>query len=131
YRQVAYRIATAKSDGDGEFVVRFTVPEDFGFAHDIVLQQNGRLFTQASFHLDMTVSVSPQSGPVGTPIKVDVKGIGWRQLQNSWILLYDNIFTGWISAVTTAGSARFTIPATGKLGLHVLELLHGEPGQRW
>ncbi len=126
YRQVAYRIATAKSDSDGQLTARFTVPEDFGFAHDIVLQKDGRLFTQANFHLDMTVSVSPQSGPVGTPIKVDVKGIGWRQLQNSWLLLYDNNFTGWISAVTTAGSASFTIPATGRPGRHVLELLHGD-----
>jgi hypothetical protein len=41
-------------------------------------------------------------------------------------LLYDNNFTGWISAVTTAGSARFTIPASGRLGLHVVEVLHGE-----
>jgi hypothetical protein len=42
------------------------------------------------------------------------------------MLLYDNHFTGWISAVTTAGSATFTIPAAGGPGLHVLEVLHGE-----
>jgi hypothetical protein len=74
----------------------------------------------------MTVEVSPKSGPVGTPITIEVKGIGWRQLHNSWLLLYDNSFTGWISAVTTRGSARFTIPATGRRGLHVLEVLHGD-----
>ena len=74
----------------------------------------------------MTVTISPESGPVGTPITVDVKGIGWRQLFNSWVLLYDNNFTGWISAVTTGGSAKFTIPATGRPGKHLLEVLHGE-----
>src|SRR5690606_34229341 len=126
YEQVAYRIVTLKSDGQGQLAARFTAPEDFGFAHDILLQRGGRLFTQASFHLDMTVSVSPHSGPVGTPIRIDVKGIGWRQLQNSWLLLYDNNFTGWVSAVTTGGSASFTIPATGRPGRHVLELLHGD-----
>ena len=67
-----------------------------------------------------------QSGPVGTPITVEVNGIGWRPLENSWTLLYDNNFTGWISAVTTAGSARFTIPATGRPGVHVIEVMHGE-----
>ena len=46
--------------------------------------------------------------------------------QNSWMLLYDNNFTGWMSAVTTGGSASFTIPATGEPGVHILEVLHGE-----
>jgi hypothetical protein len=94
--------------------------------HDIVLQQNGRLFTQTGFSIDMTVEISPKSGPVGTPIAVEAKGIGWRSLVNSWDLLYDNNFTGWISSVTTHGSARFTIPATGGPGVHFLEVLHGE-----
>ncbi|MCC6947308.1 MAG: hypothetical protein IT539_06005 [Bradyrhizobiaceae bacterium] len=126
YTPVAYRIATVKSDRDGKLSASFIAPDDFGFAHDIVLQQGDRLFTQAGFHLDMTVRLSPESGPVGTPIRVDIKGIGWRQLQNSWLLLYDNNFTGWISSVSTGGSASFTIPATGKPGLHVLEVLHGD-----
>lgn len=126
YTPVAYRIAAVTADRDGKAVAAFVVPEDFGFAHDIVLQQGARLLTQANFHLDMTVSLSPESGPAGTPIRVDIKGIGWRQLQNSWLLLYDNNFTGWISAVSTSGSASFTIPATGKPGLHVVEVLHGD-----
>jgi hypothetical protein len=91
-----------------------------------VLQQGERLFIQAGFAVDMSVTLSPESGPAGTPIKVEVKGIGWRPLESSWLLLYDNSFTGWISAVTTAGSATFTIPASGRPGLHLLEILHGE-----
>ena len=103
-----------KTDQPGASMRHFVAPEDFGFMHDIVLQQGGRLFTQTGFSIDMTVEISPKSGPVGTPITVEVKGIGWRSLVNSWDLLYDNNFTGWISAVTTHGSARFTIPATGR-----------------
>jgi hypothetical protein len=126
FRPVAYRIAKVRSDADGGLRTSFTAPEDFGFAHDIVLQQGDRLFSQVGFSIDMTVKISPESGPVGTPITVEVKGIGWRQLFNSWVLLYDNNFTGWMSAVTTGGSATFTIPATGRLGAHLLEVLHGE-----
>jgi len=126
YTPVAHRIANLRTDRAGRLRATFSVPEDFGFLHDVVLQQGGRLFSQAAFDLEMTVSMSPASGPVGTPITIDVKGIGWRQLQNSWLLLYDNNFTGWISAVTTGGSATFTIPATGRPGLHVLEILHGD-----
>jgi hypothetical protein len=119
-------MATVRSDGAGRLAATFIVPEDFGFLHDVVLQQGERLFIQAGFALDMSVTLSPQSGPAGTPITVEIKGIGWRPLESSWMLLYDNNFTGWISAVTTAGSATFTIPASGRPGLHLLEILHGE-----
>ena len=86
YRAVAYEIAKAKTDQAGRLSANFVVPEDFGFMHDIVLQQSGRLFTQTGFSIDMTVD-SPRNGPVGAPITVEVKGIGWRSLVNSWDLL--------------------------------------------
>ncbi|HEX4589953.1 MAG TPA: hypothetical protein VH120_08500 [Gemmataceae bacterium] len=126
FAQVAYEIAKAKSDPSGRLSVKFVAPEDFGFVHDIVLQQGDRLFTQVAYSLDMTVEISPKSGPVGTPIHVEVKGIGFRSLYNSWDLLYDNNFTGWMSSITTHGSASFTIPATGAPGVHILEVVHGE-----
>ena len=126
YQPAAFEIATVRTDAAGRLAATFTVPEDFGFLHDVVLQQGERLFIQAGFAVDMSVTLSPPSGPVGTPITVEVKGIGWRPLESSWMLLYDNNFTGWISAVTTAGSATFTIPASGRPGVHLLEVLHGE-----
>ena len=126
YKPVAYEIAKVKTDRAGRLSATFITPEDFGFMHDIILQQGGRLFTQVGFVIDMTVEISPKSGPVGTPISVEVKGIGWRPLFNSWDLLYDNNFTGWMSSVTTHGSASFSIPATGEPGVHILEVLHGE-----
>ena len=126
YRPVFYRVATARTDAAGHLAQRFAVPEDFGFVHDVLLQQGARLLTKAGYSVDMSVEISPKSGPVGTPITIDIKGIGWRQLENSWDLMYDNSFTGWVSAVTTSGSARFTIPATGGTGTHVLRLIHGE-----
>jgi hypothetical protein len=125
YKPVAYRIATVRSDAQGVLSASFVAPEDFGFSHDVILQKGDRLFTKAAFNIDMTMTISPKSGPVGTPISVVVKGIGWRYLQNSWMLLYDNNFTGWISSVTTGGSAEFTIPATGRPGDHLLEVMHG------
>jgi hypothetical protein len=126
YKPVAYEIAKVRTDAAGGLRAAFNAPEDFGFSHDIVLQQGDRLLTQVGFSIDMTVTVSPETGPVGTPVTVEVKGIGWRELFNSWVLLYDNNFTGWISSVTTGGSAKFTIPAIGKPGAHLIEVLHGE-----
>src|SRR5207302_8260823 len=117
---------TVRTDAAGRIAATFTVPEDFGFLHDVALQQGERLFIQAGFSVDMSVTLSPPSGPAGTPIKVEVKGIGWRPLESSWMLLYDNNFTGWISAVKTAGSAKFIIPYSGRTCVHLLLVLLGE-----
>jgi hypothetical protein len=125
FKPIAYQIAKVTTDAKGVAKTHFVAPDDFGFTHDVIVQKGTRLMSQTGFYIDMTVNVSPKSGPVGQPITVDVKGIGWRHLHNSWQLLYDNRNTGWISSVSTGGSAHFTIPATGKPGLHLLEVIHG------
>lgn len=126
YQPVAYRIAHLHADAAGRVTTRFAAPEDFGFAHDVVLQQGNRLLTQTAFAIDMQVTRSPARGPAGTQIHIVIHGIGWRELESSWLLRYDNNFTGWASAITTGGVADFTIPASGAPGRHVLELMHGE-----
>jgi hypothetical protein len=125
FTPASYQMGKVKSDAQGRFSATFTTPDDFGFEHDIMLQQADRLMNQAAYDVDMTVDFSPKSGPAGTPITFTVKGIGWRSLYNSWELLYDNHFTGWMSAVTTHGDATFTIPATGNVGDHVIQVMHG------
>jgi hypothetical protein len=126
YVTVAYEMAKVRTDAAGRVQATFETPEDFGFVHDVVLQQGTRLLTQAGYSIDMAIDISPRSGPVGTPITVAVTGIGWRNLHSSWDLLYDNNYTGWISAVTTHGTATFSIPATGHVGDHIIEVLHGQ-----
>lgn len=126
YVPVAYEMAKVTTDANGELQATFETPEDFGFGHDIVLQQGERLLTQAGYSIDMALDIFPKSGPLGTPITVEVTGIGWRDLHSSWDLLYDNKYTGWMSAVTTHGSASFTVPATGHVGDHIIEVLHGQ-----
>ena len=126
YTPAAYRIATVRSDTNGRIAATFSAPEDFGFLHDVVVQQGERLLTQTAFKLDMTAKLAADRGPLGTLIAVEVQGIGWRELEGSWVLLYDNKFTGFISTVTTGGTARFTFPATGHTGLHIVEVLHSD-----
>ena len=57
FTPTAYRIATLKSDKAGHISASFVAPEDFGFEHDIVVQQGSRLLTQTAFNLDMTAKV--------------------------------------------------------------------------
>ena len=84
YLPAAYEMARVRSNSAGRLQATFETPEDFGFVHDIVLQQGERLLTQAGYSIDMAIDVFPKSGPVGTPITVAVEGIGWRNLHSSW-----------------------------------------------
>src|SRR5258705_11224272 len=68
-----YLMAKVKSDAQGRFTASFTTPDDFGFEHDIVLQQATRLMTQVAYTVDMPVDLAPTSGPVATPIKFTFK----------------------------------------------------------
>src|SRR5258708_25015182 len=126
YRHAAYRIATVKRDAAGRVDATFVAPDDFGFQHDVIIQQGSRLLTKDAFSIDMTVKVLADNVPVGTPIPIEVQGIGWRELEGSWVMLYDNRFNGWISTVTTNGTARFTVPAAGHPGRHVIEVVHSD-----
>src|SRR5207249_4768796 len=80
------------------------------------------------FDVDMETTITPTSGPVGTPITVEVRGIGWQSYQNSFQLAYDNAYTGWVSSITTDGYGKVVIPATGAPGTHYITLGHSEFG---
>jgi len=116
-------VASFTTGADGSFNTTFRVPSGYGFEHDVVLTQDATELNQAAFEVSMKASISPTSGPLGTAITIHAQGIGWLGLQNSWGVIYDNKFVGYLSAVTTQGTATATIPATGHVGWLYLRIL--------
>lgn len=117
------------TDASGAFKVTFAVPRGFGYAHDVMVVDPEKVIRNKSiFEVDMVTTITPKSGPVGTPITIEVKGIGYQSYQNSFQLTYDNKYTGWVSSITTDGYAKFVIPATGNPGVHIITLGHSEFG---
>ena len=122
-------LQSVTTDTTGAFKATFSVPPGFGYAHDVqVVDATNIIRNKALFDVDMVTTISPTSGPVGTPITVEVKGIGYQSYQNSFQLDYDNAYTGWVSSITTDGYAKFVIPATGAVGTHIITLGHSEFG---
>lgn len=118
-------MGTATVGEDGSFEASFEAPVDYGFSHDVTVESEGLLLNKAGFRLEPSLTVSPTSGPVGTPITVRMEGIGWGYLENSWQLTYDNQYTGVLTSVTSDGVAEATIPATGAVGPHRIRIIHG------
>ncbi len=127
FQPTTSKLATVQTDPSGSFKTSFVVPDGFGFQHDVTLVQDGVIRNKANFDVDMKVTISPSSGPVGTPITVEARGIGYQYLYNVWQLAYDNKLTGWVSSVTTDGIAKVTIPATGAQGRHLVQIFSGTP----
>lgn len=123
-------LAVAGSDASGTLSVRFRVPEDFGYLHDVELHPlaGGPLVAHQGFTVIPHLAIAPASGPPGTPITITFTGGGYRFYQAVWHLLYDGAQTGWLSAMTTSGTARVTIRATGEAGSHTLQAIEGHAG---
>lgn len=119
-------LASVRTDAKGGLSTSFVAPDDFGFGHDVLLvDAAGVVRNRSLFDETLQVSVSPDSGPVGTPITVTVKGMGIEALENNRQILYDNSYTGWLSAITTRGTAVATIPAAGTPGRHIVQVARG------
>jgi hypothetical protein len=118
-------VASATVAADGTATASFRVPEDFGYVHNLFVEQDGAQVARGGFIVVPHVAIEPKSGPVGTPITVTMTGVGYRFWEIAWHLLYDGAHAGMLTAITSQGTAVATIPATGAVGLHTLQLLSG------
>ncbi|MDH4176191.1 MAG: hypothetical protein OEV72_01345 [Thermoleophilia bacterium] len=116
------KLATARTDANGALKADLKVPVDFGGLHDIYAVVDGIQVAKGGFLVERVVTISPKRGPVGTPITVTVQGMGSPTYESVGGVLWDNRFTGSVSANTTRGLATFKIRAAGPPGTHWIEL---------
>lgn len=119
--KIAVALANTKTDARGAFSVKFKVPKDFGGLHDIYALVDGSQVAKGGFLLERVVKISPTRGPIGTPITVTVVGMGSPTYESVGSVLYDNRYTGAVSANTTRGFAVFKLRAAGGVGTHWIE----------
>jgi hypothetical protein len=120
YRPVPVLLDRVVADSQGRLALAFTVPEDLWGPHQVAAVIDGRQAAQADFHVEFGATMTPSSGPVGTPIEVVVHGMApapW----NTSAIRYDNRYLGFVSAVTTRGLARARFRAAGAPGPHVVQ----------
>ncbi|MBI4674087.1 MAG: hypothetical protein HY741_20780 [Chloroflexi bacterium] len=121
---VEKRVALGKAvvDAQGRVSATFTAPEDFGEVHDIYGVINGKDIARGGFRILRQVKITPTEGALGTPITIQVKGLGAGIDDSTIAVRYDNQYMGFISAVTTRGTVSAVIRAAGAPGKHVIEI---------
>ena len=118
-------LANVTTDANGNFSYPTTVPVDFGGIHDIYAVVNGVEVLHGGYEMFRTVSVSPKSGPIGTPIHITYTALGSSLYGSGGVVLWDNRFVGNMSGNWTRGTASVTIRATGPIGHHVVTIEDG------
>ena len=116
-------------DQDGRLAAQFTIPEDYGGIHDEIAVVDGRTAAQNGIEDTQSFELSTTSGPIGAPIELRVKGLGWRTMESTWVVNWDNNTLGWISAASARGSAVARFRAAGPPGDHVIKVYTGWQGQ--
>ncbi len=121
YTQKKLSIGKAKTDAEGRFTAAVTVPESYGEVHDIVALVDGQEVAKGGFYVNRIANISPLKGPVGTPITIDVKGLG-TGFESLVSVRWDNSYVGFMSSTTTGGTAKAVIRAAGPPGKHFIEI---------
>lgn len=122
FTKYSLNIATVTTDANGAFTYSFKAPEDFGGSHDIYAVADGAAIAHGGFQMVRSFTMSPTSGPVGTPITITYTGMGASLYTAGASVLYDNHYAGEIQAMWTRGTAKFTIRAAGGVGRHDVQV---------
>ena len=129
YTETTSSLGRFPVDQDGRLEAQFTIPEDYGGVHDVMAIVDGRTVAQNGIEVTQSFELTPRSGPVGTPIELTVKGLGWRTMESTWAVNWDNNEIGWVSAAGTRGSAVARFRAAGPPGDHAIKVYTGYQGQ--
>jgi hypothetical protein len=131
YSETTSKLGEFHVDTSGRLDASFTIPEDYGGVHEVLALVDGKAAAQSGIDVTQSFELTPKSGPVGTPIELKVKGLGWRTMESTWVVNWDNSSLGWVSAAGTRGSAVARFRATGPVGDHVVKIYTGWQGQSY
>ena len=131
YSETTLSLGKFPVSASGRLDAAFAIPEDYGGVHDVMATIDGRVVAQNGVEVTQSFEMTPASGPIGTPIELRVKGLGWRTMENTWVVNWDNRGVGLVTAAGTRGSAVARFRAAGPSGDHFVKVYTGWQGQSY
>src|SRR5437667_8557079 len=131
YTEITSSLGKFNIDSTGRLEARFVIPEDYGGVHEVTALIDGKPVAQNGIEVTQTFEMSPASGPIGTPIELQVKGLGWRTMESTWVVNWDNHSVGFVSAAGSRGSAVARFRAAGPVGDHPGKIYSGYQAQSY
>jgi hypothetical protein len=131
YTETTTSLGKFNIDSNGRLDARFVIPEDYGGVHEVTALVDGKPVAQNGIEVTQSFEMSPLSGPVGTPIEIKVRGLGWRTMESTWVVNWDNNAVGFVSAASSRGSAVARFRAAGPVGDHPVKVYSGYQAQSY
>jgi hypothetical protein len=119
-------IAEISTGSNGKIEFPLIIPEDVGGLHRLALRDGEKTVALIHFAIETSiVSMTPMSGPVGTPITIHLKGVGWTEYDNIYVATYDNAYMGYVCGFNSHGDVVINFTASGTPGEHLIDLYPG------
>ncbi|HBY96253.1 MAG TPA: hypothetical protein DEP84_20250 [Chloroflexi bacterium] len=122
------------TNGDGALSATFQIPDDLGGWHVVQLVEGDKVLAEVPYYVERSlVDVTPRRVKAGETFTVQIKGVGWTELDNGVAVLYDNAYIGFACGFNSNGDATIHLVATGDPGTHLIDLYpmiyqgHGKP----
>jgi hypothetical protein len=131
YAETTTTLGRFPIDGNGRLDAAFMIPEDYGGVHEVIALLDGKPVAQGAVNVSQTFTLTPTTGPVGTPLELKVTGLGWRTMESTWVVNWDNQELGFVTAAGSKGSATGRFRAAGPVGDHVVKMYTGWQGQAY
>jgi hypothetical protein len=119
-------LATLTVGTDGQLNIPVTIPDDLGGRHTLSIKSGDKTLAETVFIVETSiVGISPTSGPPGTPVSIHLKGVGWTDVDNIYVLTYDNAYMGYACGFNSQGDVVVNFTAAGTPGMHLIDFYPG------
>jgi hypothetical protein len=127
---VQWKLTSVQTNASGSFTAQVTAPVDNGGKHVVqAYSANGTALPgEEIFTLEPSFKISSSSGASESPITIFATGLGIGVYSTNYHVMWDNKYLGYMTAVTTHGTANATIYAVGSIGTHYIDIYQGYPG---
>ena len=121
--QTLYRpLKNVTTTAAGSFSFTMKVPVDLEGVHFIDVANNLTRNSNATLYIERNASVTPNEGPEGTQIVIQLLGTGWDYNTNIVAIDYDNAYVGYACGFSSQGNITVVLTAAGSPGIHSVDL---------
>ena len=119
-------LASATTKSDGSLTANIKIPDDLGGWHVVKIVTRDRVLSEVPFYVEQSLaSITPRRVKVGDPFTIQIKGVGWTELDNTLAVSYDNAVLGYACGFNSNGDVTINLVATGQPGTHLIDLYPG------
>jgi hypothetical protein len=119
----AVSLTNVTTKPDDSLHTTIQIPDDLGGWHMVKLAARDRVFMEIPYYVEQNlVTVKPKRVKVGETFTVQIKGVGWTELDNTVAVTYDNAVIGYACGFNSNGDVTINLVASGQPGTHLVDL---------